>query len=58
MQVNIDGLTVYFPYEYIYREQYEYMLEIKRTYDAKTHSVHEMPSGTGKTVSLLAVTIA
>ena len=26
---------VYFPYEYIYPEQYAYMLELKRTLDAK-----------------------
>ena len=31
----MDGLLVYFPYEYIYPEQYAYMLELKRTLDAK-----------------------
>lgn len=30
----IDGLTVYFPYDYIYKEQYEYMLEVKACLDA------------------------
>uniref|UniRef100_A0A8C0MC78 DNA 5'-3' helicase n=1 Tax=Canis lupus familiaris TaxID=9615 RepID=A0A8C0MC78_CANLF len=34
------------------------MLELKRTLDAKGHGVLEMPSGTGKTVSLLALIMA
>jgi hypothetical protein len=34
-RINIDGLTVYFPYEYIYPEQYSYMQELKRTLDAE-----------------------
>uniref|UniRef100_A0A8C5YC98 DNA 5'-3' helicase n=1 Tax=Microcebus murinus TaxID=30608 RepID=A0A8C5YC98_MICMU len=34
------------------------MRELKRTLDAKGHGVLEMPSGTGKTVSLLALIIA
>ncbi|KAG7274628.1 hypothetical protein CRUP_009671 [Coryphaenoides rupestris] len=39
MKLNIDGLLVYFPYEYIYPEQYSYMLELKRTLDAKVAAV-------------------
>ena len=34
-RLSIDGLPVVFPYEYIYPEQYAYMLELKRTLDAK-----------------------
>ncbi|KAM6289173.1 LOW QUALITY PROTEIN: general transcription and DNA repair factor IIH helicase subunit XPD, partial [Aegotheles albertisi] len=34
------------------------MLELKRTLDAKGHGVLEMPSGTGKTVSLLSLIVA
>lgn len=34
-RLNIEGLLVYFPYDYIYPEQYSYMLELKRTLDAK-----------------------
>lgn len=34
-RLNIDGLLVYFPYDYIYPEQYSYMMELKRTLDAK-----------------------
>ena len=51
MRLSVDGLLVYFPYEYIYPEQYAYMLELKRALDAKGHALLEMPSGTGKTVS-------
>ncbi|XP_070578427.1 general transcription and DNA repair factor IIH helicase subunit XPD-like [Ptychodera flava] len=58
MKLNIDGLLVYFPYDYIYPEQYTYMQELKRALDAKGHCVLEMPSGTGKTVSLLSLIIA
>lgn len=49
---------MYFPYEYIYPEQYAYMLELKRTLDAKGHCLLEMPSGTGKTATLLALIVA
>lgn len=58
MKINVDGLLVYFPYEYIYPEQYHYMLELKATLDAKGHGVLEMPSGTGKTVSILSLMVA
>ncbi|KAL5008591.1 hypothetical protein ScPMuIL_014172 [Solemya velum] len=58
MKVNVDGLLVYFPYDYIYPEQFLYMMELKRSLDAKGHSVLEMPSGTGKTVSLLSLIVA
>lgn len=47
-RLSVDGLLVYFPYEYIYPEQYDYMLELKRTLDAKvdfkisiSHASHE-----------------
>ncbi|CAC5416380.1 ERCC2 [Mytilus coruscus] len=46
------------PYDYIYPEQYMYMVELKRTLDAKGHCALEMPSGTGKTVSLLSLIVA
>lgn len=77
-RLTVDGLPVIFPYDYIYPEQYAYMLELKRTLDAKVHykydllviqskcltvllqghCVLEMPSGTGKTVSLLSLIVA
>jgi len=58
MKLNVDGLLVYFPYDYIYPEQYQYMLELKRALDAKGHCLLEMPSGTGKTLSLLSLIVA
>lgn len=54
----IDDLPVLFPYDYIYPEQYLYMLELKKCLDAPGHGLLEMPSGTGKTISLLALTVA
>ncbi len=58
MKLNLNGLLVHFPYDYIYPEQFSYMLELKRCLDAKGHCLLEMPSGTGKTVSLLALIVA
>lgn len=58
MKIDVDGLDVYFPYEFIYPEQYSYMLQLKRTLDAKGHCLLEMPSGTGKTVTLLSLVVA
>ena len=37
-RLTVDGMPVLFPYEYIYPEQYSYMLELKRTLDAKVGS--------------------
>lgn len=54
MRVNIDGLVVYFPYARMYPEQYEYMCRLKQTLDAGGHAILEMPTGTGKTVTLLS----
>ncbi|TVY19934.1 General transcription and DNA repair factor IIH helicase subunit XPD [Lachnellula arida] len=48
MRFNIDDLPVLFPYPRIYPE----------TLDAGGHCVLEMPSGTGKTVSLLSLIVA
>lgn len=31
----LDGIQVYFPYPYIYPEQYNYMLHLKQTLDSK-----------------------
>ncbi|KAI3626937.1 RAD3 [Malassezia furfur] len=55
MKFYIDDLPVLFPYPRIYPEQYSYMVDLKRTLDVKGHCVLEMPSGTGKTVSLLSL---
>ncbi|KAK9324821.1 hypothetical protein V1517DRAFT_316388 [Lipomyces orientalis] len=58
MKFFIDDLPVLFPYPRIYPEQYAYMCDLKRTLDAGGNCILEMPSGTGKTVSLLSLTIA
>lgn len=58
MKFYIDDLPVLFPYPKIYPEQYQYMCDIKKTLDAGGNSILEMPSGTGKTVSLLSLTVS
>ena len=55
MKFNLDGLDVFFPYDYMYREQHEYMLNLKKAIDARGHALLEMPTGTGKTVSLISL---
>ncbi|KAK5660834.1 hypothetical protein OQA88_12205 [Cercophora sp. LCS_1] len=58
MEFNIDDLPVLFPYPRIYPEQYYYMCDLKKTLDAGGHCVLEMPSGTGKTITLLSLIVA
>lgn len=38
-RISVDGLIVYFPFDYIYPEQYSYMLELKKGLDAKVCAV-------------------
>lgn len=58
MKFYIEDVLIVFPYDYIYPEQLEYMKEMKRGLDAGGHMVLEMPSGTGKTITLLALLVA
>ncbi|KAF2402396.1 DNA repair helicase RAD3 [Trichodelitschia bisporula] len=59
MRFFIDNLEVLFPYPRIYPEQYDYMCDLKRTLDMDGgKAVLEMPSGTGKTVTLLSLIVA
>ncbi|CUM63243.1 uncharacterized protein PRCAT00000814001 [Priceomyces carsonii] len=58
MKFFIDDLPVLFPYARIYPEQYAYMCDIKKTLDVGGNCILEMPSGTGKTISLLSLTVA
>ncbi|GAB7347535.1 hypothetical protein MBLNU459_g4431t1 [Dothideomycetes sp. NU459] len=58
MKFMIEDLPVLFPYPRVYPEQYAYMCDLKKTLDAGGHCVLEMPSGTGKTVSLLSLIVA
>lgn len=55
MRFDLEGLDVFFPYDYLYKEQYEYMLNLKRAIDDKGHVLLEMPTGTGKTVCLISL---
>ena len=54
----IDGLRVPFPFDTIYPEQISYMLQLKRAIDAKGQGLLEMPTGTGKTVSVFSMICA
>lgn len=56
MRIDVDGLLVYFPFPNIYPEQFMYFKELKRTLDAGpgSHCIIEMPTGTGKTITLLS----
>ena len=39
VRFQLDGLDVFFPYDRMYEEQYNYMLELKRSLDAKVGHV-------------------
>ncbi|ORY68075.1 hypothetical protein BCR35DRAFT_269945 [Leucosporidium creatinivorum] len=58
MRFHLDDMEFIFPYDKMYPEQYAYVSDLKRSLDAQGHCVLEMPSGTGKTVSLLSLIIA
>jgi DNA excision repair protein ERCC-2 len=47
MKFQLDGLTVYFPYEFIYPEQFQYMAELKAALDARGHVLLEARRGRG-----------
>ena len=55
MLYDIDGLPVFFPYPSLYSEQRAYMIQLKHALEAGGHAVLEMPSGTGKTITLLSL---
>ena len=60
MLVTVQDLAVLFPYDYIYPEQFAYMFHLKTVLDSQTrgHCLLEMPTGTGKTVTLLSLILA
>ncbi|KAL7342912.1 hypothetical protein BJY59DRAFT_646468 [Rhodotorula toruloides] len=58
MKFMLDDMEFVFPYDKMYPEQYNYVCDLKRSLDAHGHCVLEMPSGTGKTVSLLSLIVA
>ncbi|ETO02050.1 hypothetical protein RFI_35386, partial [Reticulomyxa filosa] len=59
MKIPVEDLIVYFPYDYVYPEQYDYMVALKQTLDTGNgHCLLEMPTGTGKTVTLLSLIVS
>lgn len=40
MKFDLDGLEVFFPYDYLYKEQYEYMYQLKKAIDARGTASH------------------
>lgn len=58
MILDIGGTSVYFPYEHIYPEQIQYMRAVLTTCKSSGHALIEMPSGTGKTIALLASAVS
>mmetsp|Transcript_7573 Transcript_7573/g.11358 ORF Transcript_7573/g.11358 Transcript_7573/m.11358 type:complete len:191 (-) Transcript_7573:2296-2868(-) len=56
--LEIDDLEVLFPFERVYKEQIQYMIELKTILDANGDGLLEMPTGTGKTICLLSLIIA
>lgn len=59
MRFQLEELDVFFPYDYLYPEQFSYMCEVKKVLDAKAgHGLLEMPTGTGKTICLLSLICA
>ena len=55
MKFNLDGLEIYFPYDYIYPEQYRYMLEAKKAIDANGHSLLELPTLASKALCMISL---
>ena len=58
MRFKIGEVEVLFPYPRIYPEQYAYMVGLKKCLDSGRSGLLEMPSGTGKTASLLSLLVA
>ncbi|KAF7457059.1 DNA repair helicase [Cryptosporidium felis] len=53
----VEGYTVYFPYN-AYKCQLDYMQKVLYSLKNKKHALLESPTGTGKTLCLLASTLA
>lgn len=58
MEFDLEGMRVYFPFKAVYKEQQEYMLGLKHVLDNGGKGIIEMPTGTGKTVSLLSLIVS
>jgi DNA excision repair protein ERCC-2 len=42
MRFLIDDLEVFFPYSLVYKEQYEYMKELKKTLDNQVNNIKSL----------------
>lgn len=58
MLFEISGIPIYFPYDVVYPEQLTYIRGVIANITGSGHVLIEMPSGTGKTISLLSSTIS
>ena len=58
MILEIDKVPIYFPYDQIYPEQLKYIKSLLKSIRNPGHCLIEMPSGTGKTISLLSCTVS
>lgn len=58
MRFLIDDIPIYFPYPTIYPEQLKYIKEIIESIQSQGNICIQMPSGAGKTISLLSATIS
>ena len=58
MKFQMDEVTVYFPYEYIYPEQFRYMQELKRALDAHDHCLLEVRCSSRKRPRLTIGTVS
>ena len=50
--MQLEELPLYFPYDYMYPEQYDYMLAVKRSLDAKVYDLW-MDESNGRFISIL-----
>lgn len=58
MIFELDGIEVFFPYAHMYPEQKTYMKELKDVVVGRGHCLLEMPTGTGKTITLLSFLVS
>ena len=58
MRFKINETEIFFPFDSIYPEQKAYITELINLFKNPGHALLEMPSGTGKTISLLSACIS
>jgi len=58
MIIKLGSVEVFFPKPSIYPEQMQYMKELYEVVQGKGHCLIEMPTGTGKTISILSFLVS